>query len=132
MCRTTTCFAERRSSLTADDLSLAPIRIGPYNYTVTFDKNVINAESVTAGQTRQGQTDYDGEHILVDPTLSAGVRAEVLLHEIMHAIQNTVGIGSKERIVAHEHIYRTTPTLLAVLRDNPHLVAFLVGDGVTP
>lgn len=101
------------------------VRIGPYRYSVVLDKQAINQTRAEMKSDVAGACDFTKQIITIDPDQHADGVAEVLLHEVMHAIQNTVGIGSKERIVAHEMIYRTAPVTLAVLRDNPELVRFL-------
>lgn len=102
------------------------IKVGPYYYTVVASKVAISEVRHIAHDNRTGETDFDNQRITVDPALALDTFAETLLHEVMHAIQNTVGIDPKDKVMAHEMIYRTGPTLLGVLRDNPDLVAFLM------
>jgi hypothetical protein len=102
------------------------VKAGPYRYRVVVDKAAIDAErTATRKAAAQGSCNADTQVITLDPGLAPDTLAETLLHEVFHAIYTTVGIGSEEKIQAHEMIYRTTPTLLDVLRSNPDLVAFL-------
>lgn len=48
---------------------------------------------------------------------------EVLLHELLHALDHTYGIPLPEKTVA-----RLSPALLALLRHNRHLVAYLTAE----
>lgn len=104
------------------------IKIGPYHYGVVANNAAINAAGRAAHDNRSGETDYNRLTITIDPELAPDIFTETLLHEILHVVHDTVGIGSNEKIVAHEMIYRTCPTLLVVLRENPGLVAFLTRE----
>lgn len=109
------------------------IRVGPVMYRVTDD----HAEFIERQHTDQRSGDYGctrGKEavIYLNPEVSADNKRLTLLHEAMHAAGHTYGGGwswkalgktpsdREERVIS----LLETP-LLALLRDNPRLVAYL-------
>lgn len=61
--------------------------------------------------------------------MAPGKARETLLHEVIHAVIGTARIEPFGDLEAEETLVRSlAPLLLAVLRDNPDLVAALVAD----
>lgn len=114
------------------------IKVGTVTYRVTTDRDEwIRFEHAQRKTDRLGYTDNDGAIILINPDCAPHVARQTLWHETLHALHFTVmggpdwrGIGRsahdrEETVIASwEH-----PTL-AVLRDNPNLVAYLTGQDV--
>lgn len=67
------------------------------------------------------------ERIVVDNSQRGGFMRDTVLHEALHACLFATGLnlgdGEEERLVA-----ALSPVLLAALRDNPALVAYLRSD----
>lgn len=100
------------------------IKVGPFVYSVDLSSRAIaGARMDNAGLT--AQADHIKQSVTVDPDMAETGIAESLLHEVLHAVHRTVGINAQDKLRAHDLIYRTCPTLLLILRDNPDLVAFL-------
>ncbi len=94
------------------------IKVSAFRYQVRFDSAAL--------QTRcNGTCDNNGLLIVVDPTLPYDQQADTLLHEVEHAIFYVAGVHD-EKLTEHQAIDRTSTLRLAVLRENPDLVAFLL------
>ena len=62
------------------------------------------------------------EHLLirVNKALPDTERDETLLHEILHACCNFVGIAENASLTEEEFVTRVSPILFTVLRENDH------------
>lgn len=112
------------------------IRVGTVTYRVTDDPDEwIRKEHAEQDKSKLGRTEHREATIWLDPDAAPTVKRQTLWHEVMHALAFAVmgarhwtnlGETADEReeavILAWEH-----PTL-AVLRDNPALVQYLMGD----
>jgi len=67
-----------------------------------------------------GLSDPDGQHIQVDSTLPLENAQDSLLHEVMHCVEDAMGLDLEETVIK-----RMATGLLAVLKDNPGLVTYL-------
>lgn len=105
------------------------IKIGPHFYTVDTDQASIHAESFKEGQPLDGHIIHDQLKITISDDNAGTYRADVLLHEVLHGV--IVAIARKEQIgIEEESFVRALSTaLLAVMRDNPEFVNFLMADG---
>lgn len=74
---------------------------------------------------RLGHSDVAQQRLDICEDQVPGQLRDTLLHEVLHACINSVGVKCKhgERIVA-----ALSPVLLDALRSNPALVTFLLGD----
>lgn len=100
------------------------IRIGYSDFEIV-DWN--SKEASSAG--RYGECDKANAVIRVDTTYGSIKAASTLLHEILHGCFDVAGIDeadSEERTVT-----QLSNILTQVLRDNPHLVAYL-GHALAP
>lgn len=98
----------------------ATIKVGPHVYRVVSPNRALEAEDA-AGRTSPavGEIQVRSEH-------SHTYVADTLLHEVLHAvIHNVSGAPSDQE---EQFVERMSTGLLAVLRENPDLVAFLVAD----
>lgn len=109
------------------------IRAGVVTYRVTTDSGEwLEIEHRTQTSGYYGHTEHHGAVIYLNPALGAEVMRLTLWHEVMHALAE-VAMGSpdwtklgkskkdrEESVIRHwEH------PVVAVLRDNPELVAYL-------
>ena len=68
-----------------------------------------------------GECTFSRCEIHVDPTEAEPNQRDTLLHEVIHAVENDMDLGMKER-----QVLLLATGLLQVLRSNPHLVAYLM------
>lgn len=98
------------------------VKVGLHLYRLRSVKNITDSSGWLYGRTDRKKT-----LIEVDPTVSPSQLRDTILHEILHAI-----IGDQPIALAEDQeelvIRGITPVLLAVLRENPELVAFLLKD----
>lgn len=101
------------------------VQVGPFVYAVAIDDAGLNAEAVTQRQGLDGVTDMATKRIYLRSKLAPEYEAETLLHEVIHTINDMVGLmddGEETRTRAQ------SPALLDVLRRNPQLVSFLLAQ----
>lgn len=94
------------------------VKVGPIRYRITEDSSEIE-------EGRCGVTYKQTARIRINPSLSADVRKETLLHEMLHAICSICGIDDEDRLTEEEWISRVSPILLMVLQENPDLLSEL-------
>jgi hypothetical protein len=104
------------------------INIGGYVYSVTVDEALANVVALDNGEGRVlGATRYRHQSIVLDPDQHPQQLRDTLLHEVLHALNDTAyALGDPRTPIEEETILRLTPPLLTLLRDNPKLVEFLV------
>lgn len=100
------------------------IKVTPHEVEVRFDRDAMAAASAN------GVYLGDVNTILLSPGCDPLVERETMLHEALHAIWNQTLLDKlypdEEPDSPGEAIISTlAPRLLAVLRDNPQLVAYL-------
>ncbi len=102
------------------------IKVGPYVYTVFFDKKKIKKASYGQGKAVYGETDKNKLEIIVDPEPNIQIQREILWHEIKHAayawVEAAIDDPTEEQIIC-----LTAPIELQIMRDNPELLEFLTG-----
>jgi hypothetical protein len=92
----------------------------------SFELKVVPRLSTDAGVC--GLCGEDDQRIAIDDDLGDTVEKETVLHELMHAIWHFTHLDKKYTDEDEEAVAWTmAPRLLALLRDNPELVAYLVG-----
>lgn len=75
------------------------------------------------GEKPQGFCDYTGSRIVVSSKLrSGGDKEEVALHEVLHAVDDAMSIGLKEK-----EVHQISVGIFSVLKDNPHFRKYLFG-----
>ncbi len=104
------------------------IRVSAHRYRVFFDRAELAEAQKESSSDCMGATNHSQLRIVVDPKLAHDQQVDTLLHEVEHAISHVAGIGDREKITEHEYIHRTNTIRLAVLRDNPALVAFVTAQ----
>lgn len=70
-----------------------------------------------------GECTFSTATIWVSPNQSIDHQRDTLLHEAMHAIEEELGAGMRER-----QIKLMATGILDLLRSNPALVAYLIGE----
>lgn len=104
------------------------LHIGALTYTVSDDKTRMLEACREQGTDLLGHTDHARATILLERKAADCVKRDTLLHEALHVITDTCGLAAEWGEKDEGYIRRITPHLLAALRDNPELVAYLVAD----
>ncbi|MGH3476014.1 MAG: hypothetical protein ACRDQD_04165 [Nocardioidaceae bacterium] len=105
------------------------IRVGPYRYRVVVDQAVVDASCRELQANLTGSADHVTQTISLSPNLGPDARAEVLLHECIHAIfeQATVRYDVKPSVL-ERLVELLGYAVLDLLRRNPELVAYLTAE----
>jgi hypothetical protein len=103
------------------------VTVGPYVYVVSTDEAWIRKQEHDRNGGVRGCTDHQALHIAVGPDLAPGMMRQTLWHEVKHAIVESMTM-SHDRRTDEDWIGRTAPGELAVLRNNPDLVAYLMAE----
>lgn len=83
-----------------------------------FALRYVAAEPLDAGL--MGECDSDGQSILIREAQPLESEQDTVLHEIIHAVEEAMGLRMKE-----SQVKGAATGLLAVLKDNPQLVSYL-------
>ena len=67
-----------------------------------------------------GLADCDGLEISVVKSLKLDTEQDILLHEVLHAVEGQMGLDVEDTVIE-----RLATGLLAVLKDNPNLMSYL-------
>ena len=101
-----------------------PLRIGPFIYKVVRD-------SVSQGELEEegavGLAVPDSLVIHISNDLAPDRERATVLHEIIHACADLSGLD--DNCTEEDWATRLGPLLLGVMRDNPHLVAWVMERG---
>jgi hypothetical protein len=113
---------EVRSALAAHG-----IQIGPCRYTVAFDMLRFARAQQAESAILKGLHDYMDLCICVNPMLPHDAQCVTLVHEIDHALYNSIGMHEDEVGDANEEklVEALCAPRLDLLRRNPLLVEFL-------
>lgn len=103
------------------------IRVGPYVYTVSQDVATLQAHEREKSGAFSGFTDHSRMLIVIGPDEAACAQRETMWHEVKHAVHNLYK-NSGDTVDDETHIRKMAPMELAVLRDNPDLVAYLLAS----
>lgn len=96
-------------------------------YKATSHKATHDAEAAEAAEAILGITDTDKLTISVRPSLPRSLKAQTLLHEVLHTLTHLTGLEKELGEKKEEAVVtRLAPALLAVLIDNPKLVAYIL------
>ncbi len=106
------------------------IQVGPFRYTIVCD-DAAHAKVVRDhGSDVYGLVCYQAQTITLAPANGNDIQAASLVHELLHALCHATGADglledthadTEERL-----IQILAPSLLNLLRTNPHLVKYLV------
>ena len=102
------------------------IKVGPFMFKVTYQDEVKHAESKEAVD---AYCDH-GNHLIVIGTenYSEDFIRSSLWHELKHAVCRLSVDSDHKKMTEEKFIQLTCNMELAVLRDNPELVPYLLGD----
>lgn len=70
---------------------------------------------------RRGATFKELQEIRINPSLHPDLKETTLIHEILHACADFVGVED-EKLSEEDWIKRISPVLTRVLKDNPNLL----------
>lgn len=98
------------------------IKVGPYEYMV----RLVSGDEIPD---RLGDANQDLHEIQIVKHLRTEKKREIILHEVLHTIHGLTGRWDDAPRTDEEWIDATVHGLLGVLRDNPKLVEYLVGEG---
>jgi hypothetical protein len=87
------------------------IKIGCYTY------NVSEVDVVEKYTSAVGYIDFNTKTIKIDKEVKDNFKLEILFHEVLHGIDNFMGIGLEEA-----EIEKLGKGLTMVLKDNPALI----------
>ena len=108
----------------------ARVVVGDHTYRVVVDTRRCEQADVTYGATFPSRTE-----IVVSPAQASSQLRDTVLHELLHAICDDVGLSDyrdapKDSVLSQEVEERVvralTPAVLALLRRNPRLVTYLL------
>lgn len=106
------------------------LRVGPYVYTVSQDVAKLQAHEREKKGAFSGYTDSSCLEIVIGPDEPVASQRETLWHEVKHAVIHLFGEYGK--MSDETYVRRTAPMELAVLRDNPALIAYLLAADEAP
>ena len=96
------------------------VRIGAFTWAIK------DWEARAADNSRAwGMCDKATHTILISGGLKPQREAEVLLHEVFHAIYDVSGMGLMDNMPEEPVVNMLGFHMLQVIRDNPHLMAYL-------
>jgi hypothetical protein len=104
------------------------VRVGPYTYTVSQDVATLQAHEREKSGAFSGYTDHSKLLIVIGPDEAPDAQRETMWHEVKHAVHHLFHNSRDEASSDEDHIRKMAPMELAVLRDNPTLVAYLLAS----
>jgi|688.fasta_scaffold478306_2 hypothetical protein len=105
------------------------VQVGPFTFTIKSDKASMDSargrfESLDA----IGFMSIHEQTIFIDPELQGDINIDTLLHEILHAIFEVVGLKNHFEEKEEEQIIAAmSPTLLDTLRRNVEVTDYILG-----
>lgn len=108
--------------------------IGPHTFALEVNTAKVDAECVASQRRILGYTDIGGLRIYLTgaPVLVGTMLREVVVHECLHAIWDEQGLSYAMRqntaYTEEALIQQCDTAVLALMRDNPALVAWLTAE----
>ena len=104
------------------------VKVGGREYNIHSDPDT---SALTSDDGSRGVTFHERQRIHIDSTLGADVFRETLIHECIHAAWDVVGLTKAGDVAQHEEqiIKALSPTITALIRENPQLVRFITERG---
>lgn len=106
----------------------AKVKVGPFTYDVVFDSDALNRIAIKADDTSglDGAVEFNDHVVFLHGDRAPDFIREVFLHELLHTLTDMLGIRHElDDDLEEKLVRRLSPPLLALLRDNPKLVAYL-------
>lgn len=109
----------------------SPLAVGSITYTVRYEPQL------TAVTGTNGVCGQDVQSILIDDQLGDDQRRETVIHEALHGVFHDSSLHALfeklQKTTSDEDLEETvilelSKRLMALLRDNPHLVDFLLAE----
>lgn len=96
-------------------------KVGPHTYTLRAVENLESLTDQTGGVT------FSEAVIVYDPAQAHTQLRDTLLHELLHCVifETPLRKELKDSEEEEKLVWTLSPRILALLRDNPQLVAFL-------
>lgn len=105
------------------------LRVGPYTYTVATDTAELDRRSRESRRDLLGECCTTTQSIAVrTEDVSPGAVIDTLLHEALHAVIGVHAVDAGDYDEEEKLVRQLTPGLVALLRDNPELVAAITQD----
>jgi hypothetical protein len=104
------------------------VRIGALTYTVSEDATDHLLAEDGMSQRLYGMGDKSQQVIQLRPGMAPGFKRVIMLHEIVHQLFDDSGLELESQAEEQICLALQAP-LLAVLKDNPELVRWLVAEG---
>ena len=96
------------------------LKVGPFIYRVELDNAPDGSLAIT---------DTDTLVMTLDPSMPDSKMQTILIHEILHCLTEITGLAQEWSEKKEEEVVsRLAPALMSVLKDNPNLIAYLLGD----
>lgn len=99
------------------------VKIGPHTYRVASGQPT---DQVLEAKREAGNADHALLRIRISSELPASVRAEVLLHEVLHCIWDQGPLRNRDDDLEEDIVAAFAPLLLDTLRRNPALTTYLL------
>jgi hypothetical protein len=102
-------------------IPVSSLTVGAVEYELREEVHIYNPD----GQRLYGEADHARLVVRVDPDIPLMRIKQTLIHEWLHCLEAEyhIGLGDNENLVE-----RLGHAVFAALRDNPELVAFIIGD----
>ncbi len=101
------------------------VDVGPHQYEVVTEERAVLA---LRDEGKYGITRVDRLEIHIDDAGAQTQVADTLLHEILHCIWDQGGLRMEDPGLEERVVSSLTTGILAVLRQNPKVVKFLLAD----
>jgi hypothetical protein len=104
------------------------IQIGPHDVAIVVERPTIDSLSVKDQMKLHGHYEPESNLIVLRPGMHRDYEAEVVVHEVLHALTALTGIISDLGEDQEEKfVERLAPVVLDTMRRNPDLLDYLTG-----
>lgn len=102
----------------------ASIKIGPISYSVSEQEDLHDVDAEYKKSWLNGHILHSTARLKVNAEMSRDVKVATLWHEVVHGILNNAGRTDDNE----EHVIALGYGLMQVIRDNPELIRFTLGN----
>lgn len=100
-------------------------QIGPIEYTILYDKGVLDSKSLELRVELLGLTEPYESVIHVAPDMSKDMQSLTLVHELLHAIWFDANLSQVKEPSQENTISLLAPRILNFLRNNKQIVRYV-------